>query len=467
MGTKKDREQQGLPTDIAAERAVVAALLVDQDAFDEVFETLSPDDFADPLCAQVARAAVALEAAGRVIDNITVADEMKKSKLFEKLGGAAALEGLVEEAAQVSRYVTAHAKIVEDKARLREAVKVGRDIAASAIEDGAEWKTVGERAEQAVFSLSRDHSKSSMQRIGNLAGPVVEEMKKGRDKYLLGHSTGISELDRLTAGLQPGQLVIIAARPGMGKSAFALQLAYHIAETTGLAVPFLSYEMSHDELVARALSSQLRYDMGKLRSGVIDEGLDLSIAEVVRSMAEVNLLIDDNPPPTVSGVRGRLRRQSRREPMGAIFIDYLQLMDGDTRGREPNRVAEVSEISRGLKRLATELGVPIIALSQLNRNIEARAQKRPQLSDLRESGSLEQDASLVLFLYRDSVYNPLAPSDAAEIIIAKQRNGASGMAIPVLFEGPNGGRFVDTGEKARNIAMSAVAPSPMRGSDPF
>lgn len=468
MGTKKDRqENHSLPSDVAAERAVAAALLVDQDAFDEVFETVTPEDFADGLCKAVALAAVELESRGKIVDNITVANELKRMKLLDDVGGPGAVEGLVEEAAQVSRYVSAHVKIVEEKARLRDAIKAGREIAASAMDEGAEWQVVGERAEQLVFALGRDRSKPLMNRIGSVAGGVAEEMKKGRTSLLLGHSTGFKELDRLTAGFQAGQLIIVAARPGMGKSAFALQVAYHIAETTGLTVPFLSYEMGEDELAARMISARLGYDMGKLRSGVLPEGMDVELARTVEEMSQVDLLIDDNPPATISGVRSRLRRQARRTPLGAIVIDYLQLMDGDTKSRDPNRVAEVSEISRGLKRLASELGVPIIALSQLNRGLENRAQKRPQLSDLRESGSLEQDASLVLFIYRDAVYNPVAPKEAAEIIIGKQRSGSSGLSIPTRFEGANGTRFIDTGEDARVMIVSAAPPSGPRSSDPF
>jgi replicative DNA helicase len=258
---------------------------------------------------------------------------------------------------------------------------------------------------------------------------TMKELAKVRTKILLGHSTGLRDLDKITGGLQPGQLFIVAARPGVGKSAFALQIARHVAESTGLLVPFLSYEMSANELTMRMLAGALSYDLHRLRQGELMAGMERDLAVAGERLAGLQILIDDNPPVTIGGVRSLMRRLARRGEIGAIFIDYLQLMEGDGRSRDPNRVQEIAQISRGLKRLATELQVPVVALSQLNRGLENRPNKRPMLSDLRESGSLEQDASIVAFLYRDHLYNPAADPGLAECIIAKQRNGPSGTVM--------------------------------------
>lgn len=470
MATQGERQRFNTPMDIAAERAVAAAVLVDAAAFDEVHDLLDSEDFADPLCRFVVAAAQVCEAEGRAVDSITVADEMRRRKVLQKVGGPDAIQDLIEEAAHVADHVTTHARIVAEKARLRETIHAGRAMAAAACQADAVWDDVRETAEKAVFHLGRDRGESTMVPLAKTIPGVIEQIAKGRSDLLLGHSTGYPELDRLTAGLQPGQLLIVAARPGMGKSAFALQLAKQIAQDSELVVPFLSYEMSHDELTTRLLAAEVGYDLLKLRTGDIPAGMDRDLAAAGETLASVPLMIDDNPPSTIAGVRSQMRRLARRHKLGAIIVDYLQLMEGERRTRDANRVEEVSEISRGLKRLASELGVPIVALSQLNRGLESRPNKRPMLSDLRESGSLEQDASLVLFLYRDSVYNPMADPEAAEIIIAKQRNGPSGQAVPVRFEGAKGARFVPSNAAAHAVihTVSAPASSGRPGAnDPF
>jgi replicative DNA helicase len=263
---------------------------------------------------------------------------------------------------------------------------------------------------------------------------MLEALARARTTVLSGQSTGFEGLDRLTGGLQGGQLVILAARPAMGKSALGVQIARHIAETSGGYVPLLSYEMGNSEITTRMLSTALGYDLLKLRSGDIPAGMERDTAIAAQKMAELSMLIDDNPPETIGGVRSAMRRLARRGPVSAVVIDYLQLMSGESRQSSENRTQEVSEISRGLKRLATELNVPVIALSQLNRQLEQRPNKRPSLSDLRESGSLEQDANAVLFLYREHVHNAAADPSAAELIIAKQRNGPLG-TVRLRFDG--------------------------------
>jgi replicative DNA helicase len=459
MATAQERQKNaGVPSDLAAERAVAAAVLVDAGAIDDINDIVDPADFHDPLCRAVLAAAVQCSLQGRAIDEITVADEMRRKKVLQRFGGNAALSGLVEEAAHVAHHVTTHAHIVAEKARLRDAIQAGREIAVAAVQPDAKWDDVKETAEQAVFALSKERGTSSLVHISKIMPEIVEGICTPRESLLLGHSTGYPELDRLTGGLQAGQLVIVAARPSMGKSAFALQLAYHIAKESDLAVPFLSYEMSREELGTRLLAGRVGYDLLKLRLGNLPAGLDLELARVQEDIDKVSLFIDDNPPTGIAGVRSMLRRMHRREPLGCVVVDYMQLMDGERRTRDTSRTEEVSEISRGLKRLASELGVPIVALSQLNRSLETRPNKRPMLSDLRESGSLEQDASTVLFLYRDSVYNPNAPVEQAEVIIAKQRSGQSGQVVPVVFEGAKGARFVPSSENAHPMLQSAPPP---------
>ncbi len=432
------------PVDADAERAVLAAVLMSPGAFDEISGVLVPEDFGDERYQTVFSAMLSLDATGRPIDAVTVVDELRRAKKLSKVGGEEVVLALHQTAGDVLN-VLAHADIVAEKSMLRRVVEAARSMAGAAVAPMAEARDVVAYAEEQVFAVSHNRMKSHVAPMAEAVPKLLAEVAKGRQQLLLGHSTGFPELDRLTGGLQAGQLVIVAARPGAGKSSFALQVARHIAETTGMLVPFLSYEMSQDELLFRMLASSLGYDMTKLRSGELLPGMDRDLSVQAERMAALQMLIDDNPPPAIAGVRSHLRRMARRGQIGAIVIDYLQLMDGDRRSRDANRAEEVSEVTRGLKRLAMELGVPVIALSQLNRQLENRPNKRPQLSDLRESGSLEQDASLVLFIYRDSLYNSAADPRSAELIIGKQRNGASGVSVPLEFHGPST-RFTPAGQ---------------------
>lgn len=457
------------PVDVAAERAVAAALLVDASAFDEVIESVSPDDFADPLAKAVVLAALACDASGRPVDQITVADEMKRQKTLSKVGGIEALDGLVESAASATDHVDAHGRIVAEKSKLRQVIHAGREMAAAAMQPDAQWRDVRETAEKLVFELGNERQSGTLVGMSQAVPKAMAELAKSRTQLLLGHSTGFPELDRLTAGFQPGQLIVVAARPAMGKSAFALHLARHVAETSGLTVPFLSYEMSSIELTTRLLAGVVGFDLMKLRAGVMPEGFDRELALAGERVVQLPLLIDDNPPPTIAGMRSAMRRVARRGQLGMIVVDYLQLMEGDRRSRDASRTEEVSEITRGLKRLASELGVPIVALSQLNRGLESRPNKRPQLSDLRESGSIEQDANTVLFLYRDYVYNTAADPTAAEVLIAKQRSGPAGMAVPVIFDGP-AACFRPSQEKASPIGSGSsklLGPGPSGNGNGF
>lgn len=417
-----------VPIDPAAEEAVLAASMTSPESYYDIREKLRAEDFGVDSNRAIYEAMLDLENAGRPIDAITVVDELRRRKSLTRAGGSENVQRISESGSGIAN-VEAWAAIVAEKGLLRRLVNVGRGIVNGAARTEAEAGVELESAEQSVFELGAGVSRTSMTTMPQAVANTMKELAKVRTKILLGHSTGLRDLDKITGGLQPGQLFIVAARPGVGKSAFALQIAKHVAESTGLLVPFLSYEMSSNELTMRMLAGSLAYDLHRLRQGELMPGMERDLAVAGEKLAGLQIMIDDNPPTTIGGVRSSMRRLARRGELGAIFIDYLQLMDGDGRSRDPNRVQEIAQISRGLKRLATELQVPVIALSQLNRGLENRPNKRPMLSDLRESGSLEQDASVVAFLYRDYLYNPAADPTLAECIIAKQRNGPAGTVV--------------------------------------
>lgn len=459
------RPAKHVPVDADAERAVIAALLTSPDAFYDISLLLSPEDFGVDTNADIYRAVLACDAAGKPVDQITVADELKRQKALTRVGGAPALTSLVEEAANAGNVI-AHGNIVSDKALLRRLLTTGQTIAGGAITPGAVGHDALTAAETSVFDLGRQRSGSTMVEMPQAVAEMLQDLAKSRTALLLGHSTGWADLDRMTGGLQAGQLITVAARPAMGKSAFALSLARHIAESTGLLVPFLSYEMSRSELSMRMLSTALKYDLLRLRQGDMPTDMERDLAVAAEKMALLPVLIDDNPPETIGGVRSAMRRLARRGQVGAVVIDYLQLMSGDGRHSDENRTQEVSAISRGLKRLADELECPVIACSQLNRQLENRPNKRPQLSDLRESGSIEQDSSVVLMLYREVVYNAAADPTLAELIIAKQRNGPIGV-IHLEFASECA-LFTDTTRRPANTSSAAPAGGYGRtSSDPF
>lgn len=413
-----------IPIDVDAERSVLAAALTNPEDFYEVCDVLRIDDFGIDAHRLIFTAMLQADAAGRPIDAITVADELRRMRALRKIGGVDGLDDIMRAASDAN--IAAHQEIVAEKSLLRRLVATGRTIASEAADARAVGSDTLEHAEQLVFDIGSRRGNTAFVPMAKAVADAMQELAKVRSQLLLGHSTGLADLDTLTGGFQPGQLIIVAARPGVGKSAFALQLARHITETSGAAVPFLSYEMSTNELTLRMLATSMQYDLHRLRQNDFPTGMERDLAVAGEKMAHLQVLFDDNPPSTISGVRSSLRRLARRTELGCVIIDYLQLMEGDDLRRGGTRQEEIAAISRGLKRLAGELNVPIIALSQLSRNVDTRPNKRPILSDLRESGSLEQDASLVLFLYRDHQYNPNADPDLVECIIAKQRNGPVG-----------------------------------------
>jgi replicative DNA helicase len=445
-----------IPVDAEAEASVITGLLTAPEVFLDVTAILAPEDFAVTQHQDIYQAVLACDAAGRPIDVITVTDALRKAKRLSRVGGADAVEAFAARSGE-STNILAHAQIVADKAKLRRLFSAGRGIATAASSPAAEAGSVLAEAESQIFAIGQERSRGSLVEMAQAVPKMLETLARARTSVLSGQSTGFAGLDRLTGGFQGGQLIILAARPAMGKSALAVQIARHVAETSGGYVPLLSYEMSSTEILMRMLSTSLGYDLLRLRNGDIPSGMERDMAVAAQKMAELTMFIDDNPPETIGGVRSAMRRLARRGPISAIVIDYLQLMSGESRHASENRTQEVSEISRGLKRLATELNVPVIALSQLNRQLEQRPNKRPSLSDLRESGSLEQDANAVLFLYREHVYNAAADAGAAELIIAKQRNGPLG-TVRLRFDGSCARLTEDSSQQGFGSGYTPPAP---------
>lgn len=423
-----------LPVDAAAEVSVLAALLTTPDTFDDVNETLDPEDFGVPAHEAIYRAIVNCDAAGKPFDPISVADELTRAGALNRVGG---LDGLRELAASGSTTdtVSSHVAIIRDRSLRRRLAGAARVIGSTALSPKTDAIDALATAEATVFELGQKREKSTAAEMPLVVANVFEQMAKARNSKLLGHSTGFAELDRLTGGWQAGQLIIVAGRPGMGKSVLALQWARLIAELSDTVVPFLSYEMNQTELGMRMLSSATGIDLGMILRGQIPDGMDRIVAAEAAKMSQLRLLVDGNPPRTISGVRSYARKLARRGPLGAVVVDYAQLMEGEGRRKDENRAQEVSDISRGLKVLADELEVPVIACSQLNRGLESRPNRRPQLSDLRESGSLEQDAAIVIGCFREWVYDKSASDSDAELLLLKNRNGQSGVAVAADFEG--------------------------------
>jgi replicative DNA helicase len=385
-------------------------------------------------------------AAGEPVDAVTVGDELRRSGLLDDIGGLDMLLALQNATPAISN-VARYAKIVQDTAALRRLISVASDIAEMAYQEPDDVRHAIDRAEQKVFDIAEQRDTDSTRPINELLQLVNDHLEEnyGRGDTITGTATGLTELDDLLLGLQPSTLNIVGARPAMGKSALAIGIATHVAQTTRKPVMVFSLEMGHLELAQRILAWESRVDSKKLRTGNLTQADWTKIGNAIGRL-EVPLLLDDNPSVTVMEIRAKARRmKARHGELGLIVIDYLQLMTGSS-GAE-NRQLEVSEISRNLKILARELEVPVIALSQLSRTLESRADKRPMLQDLRESGSLEQDADVVLFIYRDEVYHEDSKDRGmAELIVAKHRAGATGKARVVFL-----GQYTRFDNAARNM----------------
>ena len=420
------------PHNLDAEESVLGALLLSRDALNTVAELgLTGAEFYKPAHQHIYEAIRSLTASGQPVDVVTVADELRRAGLLDELGGSPYLIELQSRTPAISN-AGRYAKIVQDTALARRLIAVSSEIAEMAYGEGDDVVRMLDAAESKMFEVAERRVTDSTRPINTILTDVMNNLEDlyERRSSITGTPTGFPDLDELLNGLQPSTLNIIGARPSMGKTALALCMAINVAKHTRLPVLFFSLEMGHFELAQRVLSIEAKVDSKKIRTGNLEQA-DWSKISGAIGRLEVELLIDENPNVTVMEIRAKARRvKARSGGLGLIVVDYLQLMSGT--GAE-NRQLEISEISRGLKILARELETPIIALSQLSRNLETRADKRPMLSDLRESGSIEQDADVVMFIYRDEVYNPESSEKAkAEVIVSKHRAGPIG-GVPLVF----------------------------------
>ncbi len=415
------------PQSIEAEQSVIGSMLIDKEVIPVVMEVLKPEDFYRPDHKEIYDVIIELFDRAQPIDLITVSERLRLHGKLDLVGG---LEYLTNIATDVPTTANAkhYAKIVEEKSLLRKLIKASSDIVDLGFNASEEVSFILDKAEQNIFDILQ---KRSSQGFVPIKDALVDAFNKLEELYnnkghITGIPTGFVDLDFKTSGLHNSDLVLIAARPAMGKTAFALNLAQNAAIHSGVPVALFSLEMSREQLVNRMLCSEAMVDSNKMKTGQLEDNDWQKVARALGPLSEAPIFIDDTPGISITEIRAKCRRMKLEHNLGLIVIDYLQLMQG-SRSRSENRQQEISEISRSLKILAKEIDVPVICLSQLSRAAETRTDHRPILSDLRESGAIEQDADIVMFLYRDDYYNPdTEKKNIAEIILAKHRSGSTG-----------------------------------------
>ncbi|MFZ1811952.1 MAG: replicative DNA helicase [Candidatus Saccharimonadales bacterium] len=417
------------PHNLDAEMSLLGAILIDEEVLTDVMDKVKAEDFYEKRHQRIFAAILRLFEMHRPIDLLTLSDELEKKDDLETVGGSSYLNELTNYVPTAANAAT-YAELVAQRAVRRRLIKASTDIADLAYQDDSDTQEILERAEAELFSVSDTSLKQdlvSLEQILTESFDRMEELHRDRGK-LRGVRTGWRDLDNMTAGLQRSDLIILAARPAMGKTTLVTNLAYNVAAKEHQSVLFFSLEMSKEQLVDRMLADAAGVDAWNIRTGNLSDDDFEKLSTAMGEMAEAPIYIDDTPGLTVLEMRTKARRQAHIHPLGLIIVDYLQLMQGRSRGGEFNRVQEVSEISRGLKLIARELNVPVIALSQLSRSVESRNPPIPQLADLRESGSIEQDADIVQFIYRPGYYNPddVELQNITELHIAKHRNGPTG-----------------------------------------
>lgn len=417
------------PQNLDAEQAVLGALLLDQNAVYRVSSTLRPEDFYQAANRLIYAAALALHDAGQPVDLVTVTEQLRRDNLLEKAGGAvyiASLTDLVPTTANVEHY----ARIVEEKALLRTLILVSGRIAEMSYDESDEVPRLLDQAEHMILELSTRRGAAVFAQLRDILLKAWESIEAAYANKggLSGLPTGFIDLDNICAGLQPSDLIILAARPSMGKTALALSIAYQVARAeSALPVAVFSLEMAKEQLVQRLLSMEAQVDQYRMRTGHLREEDWERLTDAAANLNDLPIFIDDTAGVSVREIRAKSKRLQGEKGLSLVIVDYLQLIE--SRRRTENRQQEIARISRSLKALAKELNVPVVALSQLSRAVETRPNKRPQMSDLRESGSLEQDADVVIFIYRDDYYNPESEEKGvAELLVAKQRNGPTGIA---------------------------------------
>lgn len=419
--------QKKMPHDADAEQAVLSSILMDKDAAAEAFEILKAEDFYSPENKAVFQAALQLYTKGEPIDVVTVKNQLEENGVFNEIGGVETLANIAG-AVGSSVNVKSYAKIVEEKSVLRRLIKLSGEISEISYKAGDDINAILDKAEKGIFDVMQNRNTDSFSSIMDVAFDTFSNIEKiyNSTEKITGISTGFTDFDSKTAGLQKSDLILIAARPSMGKTAFVLNVAQHAAVKDRVPVAIFSLEMSKEQLVNRMLCAEALVDAQKVRTGELTAEDWSKLVEGMGILSEAPIYIDDTPGITAMDIRAKCRRLKLEKGLGLVVIDYLQLMSGS--GRSDSRQQEISEISRSLKAIAREIEAPVIALSQLSRACEARSDHRPMLSDLRESGAIEQDADLVAFLYRDEYYFPekTEKKNMAELIIAKQRNGPTG-----------------------------------------
>lgn len=424
-----------IPANIEAERAVLGSLLLDADAMIKIANFLRPEDFYRDRHTLLYQAMQSLFERREPLDFVTLVDELERQEQLEEVGGPAYLSELIN-GTPSAIFVEHYARIVERTAVLRRLITAAGKIAELAYDESQELEAVVDKAEQIIFGVTESRIHRDLTPIKAVMTGVVDRidfLSQNRDT-LMGVPTGFAYMDKMLGGFQKSDLVILAARPGMGKTSFAISVAQNAARSYDARVAVFSLEMSNEQLVQRLLSMETGIDSHRLRLGDVYEEEWPILMEAANGLSATNIFIDDTPAASVTEIRTKSRRLYAEHGLDLIIIDYMQLMTGQGGGRNENRQQEISFISRSLKGLARELNVPVIALSQLSRAVESRSDKRPMLSDLRESGSIEQDADVVLFIYREDYYIPDTDrQNVADVIVAKHRHGSTG-SVALYFK---------------------------------
>ncbi|MEH7112235.1 replicative DNA helicase [Neobacillus niacini] len=415
------------PQNIEAEQAVLGAIFLEPSSLTVASEILIPEDFYRASHQKIFNAMLKLNDEGKVVDLVTVTEELAAAKLIEDTGGVSYLNELAQ-SVPTAANIEYYARIVEEKSLLRRLIRTATEIASDGYSREDEVEALLSEAEKNILAVAQRKNAGSFHNITDVLVRTYDNIEEMHNRVgdITGISTGFAELDRMTAGFQRNDLIIVGARPSVGKTAFALNIAANVATKTEENVAIFSLEMGAEQLVMRMLCSEGNIDAQRLRTGSLTDDDWGKLTMAMGALSNSGIFIDDTPGVRISDIRSKCRRLKQEHGLGMILIDYLQLILGSGRAGE-NRQQEVSEISRSLKQLARELKVPVIALSQLSRGVEQRQDKRPMMSDIRESGSIEQDADIVAFLYRDDYYDKESENkNIIEIIIAKQRNGPTG-----------------------------------------
>jgi replicative DNA helicase len=423
--------ERTLPHNLEAERSVLGAILLHNDAFNLAAEVIDGNDFFRDAHRRIFDKMVRLVERGNAIDLVTLKDELGRSGEIDEVGGPAYIAALVDGVPR-STNVEHYARIIKEKATLRSLIFSANKILANAYQAEEDADVILDQAEHAIFAIADNKVRDGFVSLRDLAQTSLDTIEKlhARKELVTGVPTGFTDLDEMTSGLQPSDLIIVAARPSMGKTSLVMNIAQHVGTKTDRTVGVFSLEMSKEQLFLRMLTSEARIDAHRLRGGFLGERDWGRLAQAIGTLSDSKIFIDDTPSIGVLEMRAKCRRLAAEHSLHLVIVDYIQLMQG--RGRFENRTLELGAISRSLKGLAKELQVPIVVLSQLSRATESRSDHRPQLSDLRESGALEQDADVVAFIYREDLYAdknapPTENAGVAEIIVGKQRNGPTGV----------------------------------------